>query len=221
MLRRLSTAIAATAIIATAAAADAPSSQTASFNVGGVAYTMPLPAGYCLPTGQLIAIAQTVAAADSANVTNLTLYRCDATPAKIGDYALVKTPANLISMTVDHATFAAQIAPEFDKPMPVSSDEISANVADNYDKVIGKRPTIGIKLATRGHDAVCGYMTGGGTVGNGTITKDIAMGACTTAIGGRVIQVICFTESKLPADQDRMMRQAKALATTIVATGGK
>ncbi len=204
----------AAAIAALGLVAAAPAGR-ATFDVGGVKLSLPLPASYCEPSGPMTALAQTVAAADPDNVTDLTLYKCDATPDDLGDYVLIKTPVRVLGMTVDRPTLLAQIGPEFDKGPPVDNKKLGDDVASSLDRVSGTKAKVATQMSVRGHDDVCGYVGGSAQLSNSSRSVNVAVGGCITAAGGRIVQVFRYTMYRDPSDIDRMMKDARAIALTI------
>lgn len=208
--------LAALAALGLIAAAPAASTGSVSFNVGGTALSMPLPAGYCEPKGDLVALAQTVASTDTDNTTHVTLYQCGATLANVGDYVLIKTPVRVLSLTIDRPTLLAQIAPEFDKPLVVDKPKFDAKVADSLNRVSGAPAKVTTQIDTRGHDDVCGYIAGHAQVAVAGASDVVAVGGCVTSVGGRVVEIFRYTKYTGEQDVARMLKEARAMALTVV-----
>jgi hypothetical protein len=106
-------AVLAMALFADPASSDASTQGTASFRVNGVSFELPIPAGYCLPTGRDIDAVQIMAAADDRNVTHLALFRCDGRGDPALDYIFVKTPVTTLGATVSREGFLSAIGEVF------------------------------------------------------------------------------------------------------------
>lgn len=209
------------AALATASAGAADTAAPAGFRVGGVEFSLPLPAGYCMPQGVQVDIAQMIAAADPNSVTDLTLVQCGVTIGTgANDYTLIKTPKAALGMTVDRPQLLASLGAEFDKPETLKflqSEEFDKQVSEDAGKAIPGKPQFTGDIKPIGRDDVCAYMGGTTKVtGNGTSYLQ-AVGTCITSIGNRVVVVNRYGIKTDDAGVAILLRQAKALALTIKA----
>jgi hypothetical protein len=116
-LTHIGRAVALTTALVVATPAVSAERASVPFMVGGVPFELPAQPGYCLPTGQVAAVTQLVAAADKANVTDVTLVRCgEDAEAALQDYTLIKTPVTALLVTMSREQVLATLAAEFDKP---------------------------------------------------------------------------------------------------------
>lgn len=207
----------------TATAATAESSRLADFRVGGVSFAMPMPEGYCQPSGAQADVAQIMSAADTVNVTVLTLNRCGgAIVTGAGDYTLLKTPTGLLVQNISRATLLAELGREFANTdaMKAMSENSVAEAAGSLTKLGGPRMTMTGKLLPRGRDEVCGYLGGSTHVESGATAYDQAVGSCITAVGGRVIVIHRYGKQIDDAGILQLMREARAMALSIKPISG-
>lgn len=192
----------------------APPAKATEVNVGAVTLRVPLPAGFCLPEGDEIGVAQMLAAADTANITLLTLTGCDAAQTG-GQYLLVKAPFSAINMDVSRAELIAELT----TPEAISSMEqgaSSTHAANERFAELGVNDvSIEASIQMRGSDDVCVYLGGLGTeiVKGKAIPK--AMAACMTAIGGRMVSLYRYREGADPEGYLSLMPELRRWALQI------
>lgn len=196
------------------AASPAPDARQADFQVGGVSFSLPLPASYCLPAGKDAAVAKLMAAGDTTNTTDLTLVRCDeGIVPGANDYTYVKTPVAALQITIDRPTLLAQLGAEFGKAIDTTS--ASSQAGKKLSEVAGMKIDISGSFAPRGKDDVCGYMAGVLHVATDKISYDQPIAVCITSVGGRVLSVYRTGKKNDEAGILALMREARLLALTI------
>jgi hypothetical protein len=209
---------------ATALPAAPPAPMDASFRVGTVAFEMPLPSGYCLPRGLQIDVAQLVAAGDSENVTNLTLFPCD-DPVEgpdLGagnDYILIKTPKQALIAEVSRVELLRGLGQAFENPAfteALASGKLLKDAGKGVGDVVGTTVDLSGDVAPRGKDDFCAYLGGTMAVASSIKSYTVAVGGCITAVGGRVLSVYWYGADEGPASVARLLVKAKGLARTIV-----
>jgi hypothetical protein len=213
----------ATCLGAATLSAAPPAPPEASFRVGGVAFGLPLPKGYCLPRGQQVDIARLVAAGDLRNVTHLTLFPCDAPVDAAGlsaqrDYILIKTPKEVLNVQLTREALLQGLGEAFENPafaQALASGQLLKDAGKGVSDVIGTPIDLSGNIAPRGKDDVCAYL--GGTVGIASRTNSytLAVGTCITAVGGRAISVNWYGSDERPAGVARLLANSKGLALTI------
>jgi hypothetical protein len=197
-----------------ATSAPASDTRTADFRVGGVAFSMQIPDGYCLPSGKMADIAQLLAAGDTVNTTDLMLTRCDGEVLKwANDYTFVKTPSTALLATVDRATLLTQLGLAFGKTLDTKSWRDTA--AKSMSDITGTKIDISGTFAPRGKDDMCGYMAGVLHYDTPGISYDQPIAVCITAIGGRVLSIFRTGTKSDEAGILSLMRETRALAQTI------
>jgi len=105
----------AAAALLNTAHAVAQTARTAQFRIGGVAFSVPLPEGYCEPTGRNVDVAQFTAALDDKNVTVLSLFPCNS-DGDSSDYYLIKAPKSALFVTLTREQVLASVRAEFETP---------------------------------------------------------------------------------------------------------
>ena len=213
------------AALVSIAAAPADPSRIADFRVGGMSFSLPIPSGYCLPVDRQADIAQMLAAADTVNVTDLTLMTCDKTILKgANDYTVIKTPRTALLASVDRATLLAQVGKEFDTELRLEGttgsqtmDKASKALSDIFG---GAKVSISGSFLPRGKDEVCAYMTGVLHYETLQMTYDQPLAGCITAVGNRIFYIYRAGTAGDPASLLQLMREARALALAIKPISG-
>ena len=210
----------AAALVTSSANAD-DTAAPVTFRVGGVEFSMPMPAGYCLPQGTQIDVAQLIAAADTNSVTHLTLVRCGkAFSTAANDYTLIKTPKTALIATIERPELLASLGAEFDKPETLKmlqSDEFDQEISKQAGEVIPGKPQFTGDLKPLGRDDVCAYMGGTVKVEQGSFSYLQSVGTCITSVGKRVIVVNRYGVRADDAGVASLVREAKAEALSIKA----
>src|SRR5215472_2273589 len=86
------------ALLALAIPASAGEQATAEFSLPGAKFVLPLPKGYCLPTGDYETNAKMTAAADTTNLTDVSFYGCDDMAAgTLTTWGALKTPFSAVN----------------------------------------------------------------------------------------------------------------------------
>ncbi|MDH7972610.1 hypothetical protein QH494_10490 [Sphingomonas sp. AR_OL41] len=185
------------------------------FSVGGVALTMPLPPGYCIPTGRDAAVAQLVAAGDKGAVTHATLKQCDGSiGAGVNDYTLIKTPTSMLMPVVDRPTLIKELGAEFDNPVAVA-DMNTGDAGADLSQVLGTKVEIKGLIKPLGHDDVCAYMGGQVNVTGAGISYLQPTGVCITSVGGKVVTIARYGKDLAPAAIATLLRAARAIALSM------
>ncbi|HEX8124109.1 MAG TPA: hypothetical protein VF548_00840 [Allosphingosinicella sp.] len=228
-MRRISAALCLAACLAAAGfgspalAASPPPPAGASFRVGGVEFQLPLPPGYCLPRGLQVDVAQLVAAGDTANVTDLTLFPCTAPASgpELGnqkDYILIKTPKQAMVTQVTRKDLLAGLGEAFDNPAfteALNSGKLMKDAGQGVSNVVGTKIDLSGNVAPRGKDDVCAYLGGAMTVTSAVKSYALSVGACITAVGGRILTIYWYGPDEGPASVARLLVKAKGVARTI------
>jgi hypothetical protein len=218
--------LAALCLLGAAALCAAPAAAAeATFRMGGVGFRLPLPAGYCLPRGLQVDIAQLVAAGDNGNVTHLTLFPCDAPLDGAGlssqkDYILIKTPKPALIIPMGREELLKGLGEAFENPaftQALNSGQLLEDASKGVGEVLGSKVDLSGDVAPRGKDDVCAYL--GGTMAVAAPAQGrsytLAVGTCVTAIGGRMMAIYWYGPDEGPASVARLLVRAKDLARTI------
>ena len=187
--------------------------------IGTVQLVLPMPQGFCEPTGSLLALAKANASADPENTTIATLTACNRTPAIAPwqNYVLIKAPTGLINTAVPKEVALAQMDTIFSGPnSPKFDDSMTQKTGDNTDKAFGTRIEITGQFGYAGRDTDCVYLAGpmqGKAEGvEKIVTGQIA--TCITVVGSRMFAVNLY---ELPAVSPiaKMKAQAHTIALSI------
>jgi hypothetical protein len=207
----------------TALPAAPPVPAEASFQVGGIGFQMPLPSGYCLPRGAQVEIARLVAAGDTQNVTNLTLFPCNA-PVEAEDlgeqkdYILIKTPKQAVNAEVTREALLQGMGEAFESPaftQAMASGQFLKEAGKGVSDVVGRKVDLSGTVAPRGKDDVCAYLGGTMVVTSTIKSYTLAVGACITAVGGRILTVYWYGADERPSGVARLLVKTKGLARTV------
>lgn len=199
-----------------AQSAAAQARQVASFRLGGVAFEVPLPAGYCPPQGRAIDVAQMVAAADVDNITDLSLFPCG-DDGSAANYFLVKTPKSMLATSVTRPELLAAAGAEFDKPEfneMLASGTINDKTSKAYTDMTQQVTTLTGQVKPLGRDETCAYLGGVLNFKTDKIAYSRAISGCITAVADRAIFVFRYSEGE-PANVLKMLPVAKAFALSI------
>ncbi len=193
--------------------------QTADFSVGSARFTMPLPAGFCLPaTAKQIASAEEMAAFDTDNRTDLTIYTCGDAPGS--PYYIVKTPTNLVDTPMTRAQLLALLRPEFARrgTADILIGDTDKEMGEAISRDLGTAVELSSAVGPRGIDDVCAYIGGTMKVSVGAGREAyITLGACMTAVNGRVLVINHYARGNDPETLKQVLARARAVALTITA----
>jgi hypothetical protein len=190
---------------------------------------VPLPAGYCEPTGADIDLAQVVAAGDNDNVTHLSLYPCNvqASKAPLGtfkDYIVVKTPRQALLVAVGREELLRSLGEEFENPAfaeAVASGRIMDESEAGPSKVLMTKLDLSGSVAPRGKDEMCAYVGGLLTVSSSVVTYTLAVGGCMTSVGERVLAIYYYGPDQSPSGVARLLMRSKEFAKSIKIRPGR
>ncbi len=184
-----------------------------AFNAAGQEFGMPVPAGYCPPEGEDIAVARRVAAMDPVNETPIDLQRCGTAG---DDYVLVKYPKAGGVFEMDRAMFLALVAAELEAP---GADAILSEGAELANEGIAdataNRGRVDIPdFGYTGTDDICAYLSGTITVQLGESSRQGLAASCITLVGERnlVIHVYNFLGT---ASVEELRAHAATIARSI------
>jgi hypothetical protein len=187
----------------------------ARFEIGGVNFVMPVPAGYCLPTADQQPAVDALAASDRDNKTSLTLLSCGPNADEM-DYLIIKTPVDVVSLTISRTTLLSSLGPEFDKPMGADFDlgATERDIEGRFSESAGRPVSVAAAVSPRGHDDVCGYI--GGTVKSDALEGGvITVASCLTVVSGRVLAINLYARGDDPATLRALLKRTRALALTV------
>ena len=199
-----------------ALAADQP---LVTFRLPGVQFSMPMPDGYCLPSGDDVDVAQLVAAGDTVNTTHVTVVKCGDRLAS-SDYFILKTPVQALLMSINRQEFLEMMKLEFAKPEMqaiVADNEIADGVAKDFENIMHQKIEIDSQVGYRGGDDACVYLGGYASYTNIPEPYQIALGMCMTTVEGKMININVYGPPEGSDDVSKLMARARDIALSIEA----
>lgn len=206
-------AVAALGIVGTAAAAEG----SAAFTIGTVKLTMPVPEGFCVPTGMNADLAASNAEADQHGATLATFLACNRKPgiAPWSHYVLVKSPYAVKDMTVEKEAALAMLNAEGSGPnAPRFTDEMTEELAENTESAFGERIEIRGTFGFAGRDADCAYLVGPMQASVRGRTVNARVATCMTVAGGKMLSVNVY-DFRLVHTVPQLKAQARTIALSI------
>lgn len=216
-MRNVTLAVAAAlALVPGVAVAQAKTVQR--FTVGGKAFTVPVPQGYCLPAGETVALAQKVAALDTMNITHANLDRCGTFGE---DYVHIKSPRQSQPVPIPRADFIALIAREL---QTASGQQLVDDAIDKAGRDVAEGTGNEIQLdntAPRyfGQDDTCAYMAMTGDVVGAGGTATIRGVICMTVVGDQFMNVNVYALEGKGITDAQLKTRARAIAASIAEAG--
>jgi len=207
--------MAATGLTGTAAAAQGKPGW-ASFSVGSANFEMPIPAGYCLPTGKGSDAARLLATADKLNVTSLTLLSCTGNP--FGTYIIIKTPVPVVNSDFTREEMLKSLGSAFEAPSikeKIATGALLNESADGLSTAFGQKVDLSGDMRPRGKDDACAYLGGTLELKSTQIAYRASMGSCLTAVGRRFIAVHVYGPDKGPAGVAALIATSRRVMETI------
>jgi hypothetical protein len=193
-----------------------PPEPVASFRSAGAAFTLKLPAGYCVPADEFIDVAQALASIDADNVTVFTAFQCDANGLRAAHPLLIKTPKTALLTRLDRAQLTEALKVEFNKAdfsALLDLPKITADTNQAFNDVLKSDAKLELLVKPLGQDVVCNYL--GGTV---TLDGDVsAMAACMTVVAQRVLTIYMYSDYAGPASVAALVGQTRAVADALIA----
>lgn len=215
-IRYVTLALAALALVPGMAAAQGAAQHR--FSVGGKAFSVPVPQGYCLPSGATVALAERSAALDSMNLTHADLERCGTFGE---DYVHIKSPREAMPVDMPRADFLALIAREL---QTANGQQLVDDALDDAAREVAEGTGNTVKLTNTvpryiGQDDMCVYMAlRGDVVGvNGTIK--ISGLICMTVIEGQFMNVNAYAVEGTGVTDAELKARTRTIAASIAPAG--
>lgn len=197
-----------------ASAAKAPSPRLAHFRLAGDEIVVPMPAGFCDPTGGYIDGAQAVAAADNDNLTLITLYDCAemARGEHPSHYAMIKAPKSGLSKRVSRGELVKGMG---DIPQNTFTDQIQkeklTEVGRNVSKVFGEDAALTGSIAPIDKDDLAFYL--GGVLGlsvAGDTPQNVSVVVALTTVKDHIVSYNFYGPGARVSDVATVLRRTKA-----------
>jgi hypothetical protein len=192
-----------------ASAAKTP--PAVSFSIGEQDFEIPVPAGYCQPTGERSVMSREVAAGDTQNFTLLDVDRCGTFGI---DYILIKSPRELPSLPMPKETFIQMMAAQLQNNEVLSAGFEQAN-EDAANLTNGSLRVVPADYGFDGHDEHCVYLAGILKIAIDGQTDAVRSASCVTLVGTRNIVVHTYDFTGTPASIAELKSRARAIAMSI------
>ena len=186
------------------------------FSVGGKAYSVPVPQGYCLPSGGAVALADKVASLDTMNLTHANLDRCGTFGE---DYVHIKSPRRPQPIPIPRTEFIALLARQLETDsgralMDEALDKAGRDVAQGTDNEIQIDNTVPRYI---GQDDMCAYMALTGDVTGPTGSVKMRGVICMTVVGGEFMNVNAYAIETTGITEAQLKSRVRAIAASIAA----
>ena len=216
-MRYVTLAFAALALAAVPGGAAAQGKAQHRFTVGGKAFSVPVPEGYCLPSDGTVALAERVAALDTMNLTHANLDRCGTFGE---DYVHIKSPRQSQPVPIPRADFIALIAREIQS---VSGQQLVDDAIEKAGRDVAEGTGNEIQLDNTvprffGQDDVCAYMAMTGDVVTAGGAAKIRGVICMTVAGGQFMNVNAYAIDGRGTTDAQLKARVRAIALSIAGT---
>lgn len=222
---RISWMIAAAMGLAMAGSAGAEPIRT-TFELVGKTYNVTIPDGFCPLDDQTRPVFDTIAAADTQNLTDLTFVDCNLAKAEASQrrYGIFKTPkSTLLTVLPPRAELLKQFAGAItDGSMAKAMKD--ADVSNQANKAL--KDTTGMDLHISGEprfveaDEKAAYLVAAMSGGTGGDVHKFSMAGGLTEVNGRLIALYLYGPYESDADVARLLIQAKAQIARFIADNG-
>jgi hypothetical protein len=206
-----------------AAMADGASS---TFELPGATFNVPLPAGYCVATGDFDGIAKVMAAADTTNLTDTTYVACDANGTeRMSSWGMIKTPLSTLRgeagpRSAMIAELKAYVNSEEGKKV-IDAASASAAEKSNLNTIFGAEFKGAAKFDALDSDGNGVYFGGVANYDNGHgKTFKVAAAYSVTVANNRVFSVYLFEPFNDVSDIGALLIKVKQATAAFVAANG-
>ncbi len=201
-------------------AESANQNETVAINIGGTPIIAPIPAGYCIPSGKFVTVAQLLAAVDRRNVTHATFYACadGKNIDKNADYILLKTPNEALIAKLTLNKLLTEIGSVFDNTFfikAINSEKMDHDLEKSMKSVLHTDVNAAVNIRPLGKDDRCAYMGGTAKLEGSGLTSNVAVGLCMTVVGDRLISINYYGSDTSIKGVVNLTKKAKAYAQSL------
>jgi len=200
------------AVLAAVLAAPAVQAQKKDirFSIGTRDYAMTIPDGFCLPEGEMVAAAESVARTATSNFTLASLYRCDAEMIYTDRWLLIKTARNLTDMDLSERE---RWLPAWERFFAASEDgRVDESIIEDAERAaseeLGAELDIATSRTSAGRDGNCAYTPGQAMVRMGDARQKLRAAGGLCIAGGRAISLHAY-DNREGASSDELLDQVK------------
>lgn len=196
------------------------------FSIGPATFRADGLSGYCLPNAELKAIEQLMAAADTMNVTLLTMVRCDdaIAPLTMDEYFILKAPKTELFATLTQEQLFEGLSEEFGNPQSevnMLDGKVMDEVSETYTNLLNTELKVDGTINPAGIDDVCGYLAGVLELSSDGETIKASAAVCLTIAKNKLLSVNYYAPGETEADVRSAMAKAKDIAKFIRATNSE
>jgi hypothetical protein len=207
-----------------------PDTRMGSFPLPGASFNVPLPDGYCLPTPSYEAQFKLMAAADPANLTDISYVFCadEITGANMSTWGMIKTPLQTLQSNpgTRHDLIAqlkgAVHSDEMQKLLTFNTDDPATKDKTNLTAVFGPDIRGAAKFDELDYDDNGVYF--GGTVTYTSTSSDASYTSAgaygVTIVNGRAFIIYVFKKYEDVRDIATVLAKVKAETSAFIAANG-
>lgn len=174
---------------------------------------LPLPEGYCEPTGRYVDLAQLVAAVDKESITLATFYDCAAMSAEVvpNRYIIIKAIKSALSQKIPRDELLRQLGevPKSEMSAAVQAATNDKEISKNASEVLGGDVDLGAKMQPADADENGYYMAGVGHFKNEATSYTLSMTVGITSVKGHVVSLSAYQPGETLKTVADTLRQAK------------
>jgi hypothetical protein len=189
------------------------------FQIDGLEFTLPIPKGFCLPSGPYALDAQQIALADAENETHVIFYTCKKREIiQNGATISVKTIKSLLHVDLDDEKFNTLMGDNWIQSFDSNKTEIDQNLDKSIDRAksqLGFDINFKNEIRPFGKDRECRYLAGAFEVSSGDQIQTIYAGACLSTISGRSFSFYRYERALTSKGSARILADVKALRNSM------
>lgn len=203
---------AAAGVLAIAVASPVAAQEQLNFAIGEDEFTVTIPEGYCLPTGEDKARANRAAAIDSQNVTPVDFQRCGSFGVS---YTLIKSPRGFPPVRATRSEFLSGIRAELGNPNAIK-EGLAVGQKDVSRGTGGQVKVDSPDYGYTGSDDLCVFLAGNLNIslpdGSGRNPRGAT---CVTLVGTRNIVVHSYDFDPDGASVEELQARSRAVAASV------
>jgi len=186
---------------------------------GDKSFIVPLPAGYCVPTGAYETAAKMTASADPKNLTNVSFIDCAdaAAGGELNHFGILKTPFELVSTDVDRAEILAELKPSVDTKALQDLNDAASNIgSESLTRVYGRDIKVSLDVRALDSDDKAVYYAGTADLSDAERQKKLACAYAISVVRKRVIVLYLYAAFHDARDVTAVLSAVKDLTAAFV-----
>lgn len=203
-----------TVFVMMAAPVAAQDAAAHRFEIDGNAFEVPVPAGYCLPEGAALVLAEEIARLDRMNFTHANFDRCGTFG---DDYVHIKTPRVSEPVNMPKSLFLPLLAREMEgaagpQMMTDAIEEAGRTIAEDTGNAVLLGQTV---PRFGGYDTDCVYVFLDANVVVGESVAVMRSATCMTLVGRQFIAVNAYAAEQTGTTDAQLKARSRAVAASI------